>query len=127
VFIQASAPAEAQVPNPATRIRYYHDDHLNSVAVLSDADGKPIQEQAFYPFGPLRAGNNRQPAGDPYKFTQKERDLETQADYFEARYMAPWLGRFYSVDPRFSEHREIMPPLSALAEVPSALTPIPTR
>jgi RHS repeat-associated protein len=33
------------------------------------------------------------------KFTQKERDIDTGLDYFEARYYSSSLGRFTSVDP----------------------------
>jgi RHS repeat-associated protein len=40
-------------------------------------------------------------AGDNIRqqFTQKERDIETGLDYFEARYYASTQGRFTSVDP----------------------------
>lgn len=43
-------------------------------------------------FGPFGEGVNQQ-------FTGKERDAETNLDYFGARYYASGLGRFVSVDP----------------------------
>ena len=33
------------------------------------------------------------------KFTSKERDIETELDYFEARYYSSMQGRFTGVDP----------------------------
>lgn len=43
------------------------------------------------------------------KFTQKERDMETGLDYFEARYYSSVLGRFTSVDPILTSARKTNP------------------
>ena len=36
-YLQAAAPALLQIPDPTLRIRYYHQDHLGSSSVVSDA------------------------------------------------------------------------------------------
>jgi RHS repeat-associated protein len=51
----------------------------------------------YYPWGgELQFSNND---SNHYKFTGKERDAETQLDYFGARYYANWTGRFLTTDP----------------------------
>ena len=38
-------------------------------------------------------------AGEPLKFTGKERDPETGLDYFGTRYYGSKVGRFTTIDP----------------------------
>jgi RHS repeat-associated protein len=99
IFIRASAPAQFDIPPATLRINYYHQDHLESVAVATDAAGSLIAETAYHPWGEPRhefqPGNLRQ----DYRFTQKEQDRESGLDYFEARYLGPLQGRFISPDP----------------------------
>jgi len=82
-------------------IRFYHGDHLGSSNVVTDGNGKLIEETVFYPFGFPRnqfVVNNEDFIAD-YRFTGKEQDEESDLQYFEARYLAGHLGRFVSVDP----------------------------
>ena len=53
--------------------------------------------------------------GEAYQFTQKEQDIESGLDYFEARYRAATLGRFITVNPR--EHNESPQDLNGYAYV----------
>jgi RHS repeat-associated protein len=94
-----SVPAATSIASPATRIRYYHDDHLGSQTVVTDEAGRLVQETAFYPFGQTRY--RHVPRGEtlPYGFGGKELDAETGLNQFEARYLATALGRFISADP----------------------------
>jgi RHS repeat-associated protein len=98
-YVQAAVPGSLQLPDPALSVRYYHEDHLGSSSVMSDANGVPVGESAYYPFGLPRNRYAAHPSGDPYQFTQKERDDESGLEHFEARYLAPGLSRFLSVDP----------------------------
>src|SRR5579864_6737723 len=75
---------------------YYFSDHLKTASVVTDALGNIKSESDFYPWGgELQFVNND---SNHYKFTGKERDSETQLDYFGARYYSSGLGRFISSD-----------------------------
>ena len=67
------------------------------------ADGKAVVAgyDDYYPFGMVmsgRSGNIANP-NSIYKFTGKERDKETNYDYFGARFYDSRIGRWLSVDP----------------------------
>ncbi len=80
-------------------IKYYHQDHLGSSGVMTDAEGVLVEEFSYYPFGDVRSHYETDRSGEPYQFTQKERDKESGLNYFETRYQTSELGRFISVDP----------------------------
>lgn len=105
IYVHADEPVELSTPDPALRIVYYHQDHLGSSSAITDANGALVDERSFYPFGTARYEERLRNFETHYRFTQKERDVETRLDYFGARYLAPGLGRFSSVDSRLSEHR----------------------
>jgi RHS repeat-associated protein len=75
---------------------YYFSDHLKTASVITDSSGNIKSESDFYPWG----GELQFVANDSnhYKFTGKERDAETQLDYFGARYFSNGLGRWVSAD-----------------------------
>ena len=66
-----------------------------------DAKGNVASYDNYYPFGEIMPGlsSNTAIADAKYKFTGKERDVETGLDYFGARYYESWSGRWMSVDP----------------------------
>ena len=75
---------------------YYFSDHLKTASVITDSAGNIKSESDFYPWGgELQFVNND---SNHYKFTGKERDCETQLDYFGARYYSNGLGRWVSAD-----------------------------
>ncbi|MBI2927403.1 MAG: VCBS repeat-containing protein [Verrucomicrobia bacterium] len=111
LFVHASAPASLESPNPNLRIRYYHQDHLGSSSYLSDAQGNFVEESAFYPFGAPRTNHRQTSVGEPYGFSQKENDRETDLSYFEARYLRAGLGRFLAADPFLSGISSLTEPL----------------
>ena len=94
----AGGPVSAQI------VEYYHLDGLGNVRAITDAAGNVTERHDYLPFGeecttgPC-ATNPGVGAGQPRKFTGKERDQETGLDYFGARYYGSKIGRFTTVDP----------------------------
>jgi len=86
----------ARVDLPSGTVHYYFSDHLGSHSVVANSTGSVIeQESDYYPYGGERvitAGANN------YKFTGKERDSESNLDYFGARYYGSAMGRWISPD-----------------------------
>src|SRR6478752_1333411 len=75
---------------------YYFSDHLKTASVVTDSLGNIKSESDFYPWGgELQFVNNDT---NHYRFTGKERDGETQLDYFGARHYSYGLGRWISAD-----------------------------
>ena len=112
VFIQAAAGTELEVPTGDLRIKYYHEDHLGSSSVVSDAAGRLIEETAYFPFGAERNSVTLGNQQENYKFNQREQDRETGNLYMHFRYMTPVQGRFLSADPvygylQFASHDEL--------------------
>ena len=95
------------LPDAALDLQYYHPDHLGSASVVADAEGNPIEEIAYYPFGTTRnqwqAESAAETVPNPYSYAQKERDDETGLHYFDARYLDAPLGRFNRVDPALDD------------------------
>jgi RHS repeat-associated protein len=104
-----AGPAWAQHFEP---MEYYHYDALGSVRLVvsfpHDSGTYTISRHDYLPFGEEiqagtfgRARNLGYGNGDttPQRFTGKERDPESNLDYFGARYYSGAMGRFTSVDP----------------------------
>ena len=79
---------------------YYIKDHLGSIRITIDETGNVVNAQDYYSFGGiLRSYKQEALSGERYKFTGKERDTETNYDYFGARYYDSDLGRWLTPDP----------------------------
>jgi RHS repeat-associated protein len=90
-------------------------DQLGTPRMIFDQTGNlaNVKRHDYLPFGEEIAagisGRTSGPTGNGYgggdgvrqKFTQKERDFETNLDYFLARYHSSTQGRFISPDPYF--------------------------
>jgi RHS repeat-associated protein len=98
------------VPNTPKRY-YYLKDHLGSIRVVVDETGNIVSSDDYDPWGMILNGrstdNNYNNA--KYKFTGKERDVETGYDYFGARYYDSRIGRWPVVDPLFVKYPGISP------------------
>jgi len=95
VFFDGERVARRDLAAPAS-VFYYFSDHLKTASVIADATGNIKAESDYYPWGgELQFVNND---SNHYKFTGKERDAETQLDYFGARYYSNVLGRFITPD-----------------------------
>jgi RHS repeat-associated protein len=95
VFFGGQRVARRDLVTP-TGVFYYFSDHLKTASVITDSIGVIKAESDYYPWG----GELKFVDADPnhYKFTGKERDTETQLDYFGARYYSNRLGRFITPD-----------------------------
>jgi len=79
---------------------YYVKDHLGSIRVTVDVTGDVKSYDDYDPWGLQLAGRSLvSGTNGKYKFTGKERDIETGFDYFGARYYDSWIGRWMAVDP----------------------------
>ena len=68
--------------------------------ILTHITGRVVNAQDYYSFGGiLRSYETGGLSGERYKFTGKERDTETNYDYFGARYYDSDLGRWLTPDP----------------------------
>jgi RHS repeat-associated protein len=100
MYLSLTGNASIKFASPASRIRYYSQDHTGSSGLVTDGNGSVLEELTYYPFGQPR---NHFVAGTGtvarYTFAQKERDQESGLCYFGARYLATPLGSFLSPDP----------------------------
>jgi RHS repeat-associated protein len=100
---------------PASVVEYYHLDGLGTVRAVSDADGNLIatENRDYLPYGEEWCATgpcSGVPAGQPKRFTGKERDPETGLDYFGARYYGAGIGRFTTVDPVYTWQENLVDP-----------------
>ncbi len=94
VFFDGERVARRDLPSGP--VAYYFSDHLKTASVITDSLGNIKSESDYTPWGgELQFVNND---SNHYKFTGKERDAETQLDYFGARYYSNGLGRFITPD-----------------------------
>jgi RHS repeat-associated protein len=88
----------AEVPD-STRTRHFHLDHLGTPRLVTGNGGAEISRHTYHPFGeeiPSTPAINA--PRTKLQFTGHERDAES-LDYMHARFYAPYMGRFLSVDP----------------------------
>ncbi len=108
-LVSCAPPAAAQV------VEYYHLDGLGSVRAVSNQAGVVVEQRDYLPFGEEWCGTavcapSVVAAGQPRRFTGKERDAETGLDYFGARYYGAKLGRFTSIDPVYTWQDNLVDP-----------------
>jgi RHS repeat-associated protein len=107
--VEAWSNTEASGTTSAS-INWLVTDQLGTPRMIFDKTGSlaNARRHDYLPFGEeLYAGQGGRAATQGYsgsdgvrqKFTQKERDIETGLDYFEARYYGSTQGRFTGVDP----------------------------
>jgi RHS repeat-associated protein len=82
---------------------FYLKDHLGSVRVILNENNEIVSAQDYDMWGYLMAGRgyNSNLEQNKYKFTGKERDKESNYDYFGARYYDARIGRWGQVDPSY--------------------------
>ncbi|MBN1428900.1 MAG: hypothetical protein JXB07_10990 [Anaerolineae bacterium] len=102
--------------SPAQLIRYQIGNHLGSASLELDGQSQVISYEEYYPYGntSFQAVRSQTETPKRYRYTGKERDEETGLNYHSARYYAPWLGRWTSVDPEISRYVAVSPYLYVL-------------
>jgi RHS repeat-associated protein len=87
---------------------YYEADGLGSVTSLSNTAGALAQTYTFDSFGKQTASSGS--LTNPFQYTGREFDTETNLQFSRARYYDPATGRFISEDPaRFTESTNFYP------------------
>lgn len=87
-------------------IKYNLKNTIYSSMVVLDDVGSIVNTQEYYPFGETSFGNY---AKKRYQYTGKERDEESGLYYYGARYYAPWIARFISVNPLSTQYAQLSP------------------
>jgi RHS repeat-associated protein len=75
---------------------YYHFDGLGSVIALTNSSGNMVERYSYDVFG---EPNRTSSIGNPYMFTGRRYDAETNLYYYRARYYSLYTGRFLQADP----------------------------
>lgn len=88
---------------------FYHTDHLGSTAYITDYNGQARQFNAYLPFGGMLAEEKVGEDTQPYLFSGKELDRETNLYYFGARYYDSETGLWLSVDPQAEAYPGMSP------------------
>ncbi len=96
IFAGATRIASIVTSGSTDSTYYYHQDHLGSSSVITNASGTKVEEVHYYPFGETRTDTGSYKVS--HKFTSQELDIETGLYYYNARYYNPVLGRFISAD-----------------------------
>jgi RHS repeat-associated protein len=87
----------AEYDHVGSRLLYYTPDQINTTRVVTDGVGNVVYSAAHDPYGGIQ--QTWVSTYDPQlKFSGKERDAESQLDYFGARYYDRSQYRFISVD-----------------------------
>ena len=76
---------------------YYEQDGLSSVTSLSNSSAALANTYTYNAFGTLTASTGT--LINPFQYTGRESDQETNLDYYRLRYYDPSSGRFLSEDP----------------------------
>lgn len=77
-------------------LQFHLNDHLGSSHIVVDGEGKLINREEYTPFGETSFGSFTKKR---FRFGGKEKDEETGLNYHNARYYAPWICRWITVDP----------------------------
>src|SRR6266478_592065 len=96
-YIYFNGKRVARVDLPGGAVRYYFSDHLGTASVVTDNLGVIKDESDYYPYGGERIVTNSD--SNRYKFTGKERDTESNLNYFGARHYGSSMARFLQPDP----------------------------
>jgi RHS repeat-associated protein len=89
----------AEYDHVGTRLLYYTPDQINTTRVITDQGGNVVYSVVHDPYGGIQQTGQNNTYDPQLKFSGKERDAESELDYFGARYYDRSQYRFISVDP----------------------------
>jgi RHS repeat-associated protein len=95
---------------PATNKTYYYtSDQINSTRIVTDSSGTVVYSVVFDPYGGMQKDwvSTYTPS---LKFSGKEREAQSELDYFGARYYGHNQYRFISVDPIINKDEALANP-----------------
>lgn len=101
---------------PQTNTFFYIKDHLGSIRAVVDQNNQITSAWDYDCWGYLmqdRQWIKDENSDNVYKFTGKERDNESNYDYFGARYYDNRIGRWGTTDPLLNKYPSITPYLYA--------------
>jgi RHS repeat-associated protein len=86
---------------PRRLARYQFGNHLGSASLELDEQAQIISYEEYAPYGSstYQAVRSQTETAKRNRYTGKERDEESALDFHEARYYAPFLGRWTAADP----------------------------
>lgn len=96
---------ETRADTEDLKVHYYHKDGMGSIISLTDEEGKEKEKYIYNAFGKVTIydEDNKQIQSsllkNPYTFTGREYDSETDLHYHRARYYNPETGTWISEDP----------------------------
>jgi RHS repeat-associated protein len=96
-YAQGQNIDEPLAESSAGATSYYEADGLGSVTSLSSSAGALAQTYTYDSFGKLTASSGS--LTNPFQYTGREFDTETNLYYSRARYLDPSTGKFLSEDP----------------------------
>ncbi|MBL0106947.1 MAG: RHS repeat-associated core domain-containing protein [Ignavibacteria bacterium] len=88
---------------------FYYKDHLGSVRATVNSSGEIVSAQDYDAWGYLLQDRVYVSDTSTFKFTSKERDSESDYDYFGARYYDSRIGRWGTTDPLLNKYPSISP------------------
>ncbi|HXR61375.1 MAG TPA: RHS repeat-associated core domain-containing protein, partial [Solirubrobacterales bacterium] len=83
------------------QLAYQHPNRSSSVTLELDQEAAVVSYEEYFPYGgtAYQAVRSQTEVPRRRRHAGKERDEESGLYYYGARYYAPWLGRWLSVDP----------------------------
>ena len=72
---------------------FYHPNHLGSTNLVTNSTGDTVETTSYDPYGDVVEGGTSR-----YLYTGKEKDAETNFEYYGARYYYPYMTRFIQCD-----------------------------
>jgi RHS repeat-associated protein len=79
-------------------LTFFHDDHLGSVSLMTDAAGQLVDEARYLPFGGYRDQGEPTANLTDHGFTGHKHNDDIGLIYMQARYYVPYINRFASAD-----------------------------